>query len=75
MTDAALQRTVRRCTALVLLQLAVVSAQLYDALGGGGSTITTWTTLPLVVGALGYLFGSLLYTLVDGRGTAAADAA
>ena len=71
MTDAALQRTVRRCTALLLLQLGIVSAQLYDAFGSGGSTITTWTTLPLVVGALGYLFSSLLNTLVYGRETTA----
>ena len=69
MTDGALQRTVRRCTALLLLQLGIVSAQLYDALGGGGSTITTWTTRPLVVGSLGYLFGSLLHTLVYGGET------
>jgi hypothetical protein len=71
MTDGALQRTVRRCTALLLVQLGVVSAQLYDAFGDGGSTVTTWTTLPLVVAALAYLFGSLLYTLVQGPETAA----
>jgi len=74
MTDGALQRTVRRCTALLLIQLGIVSAQLYDAFGGGGSTVTTWTTLPLVVGALAYLLGSLLYTLIQGP-EAAADVA
>ena len=66
MPDAALRRTVRRCTALLLLQLAVVPAQLYDAFGGGGSTITTYTTLPLAVGAGGYLVVSLLHGLASG---------
>lgn len=63
MTGAPLRRTVRRCTALLLLQLAVVSAQLYEAFGGGGSTITTYTTLPLAGGAFCYLAVSLLYGL------------
>lgn len=59
MSDPALRRTVRRGFALVLVQLAVVSAQLYDAFGGGDDTITTFTSLPIAVGAVVYLLGSL----------------
>jgi hypothetical protein len=61
---AALQRTVRRSAALILVQLGVLSAQVY-AVAGSGSSIATYTTLPLSVGAVAYLFGSVAYGVLS----------
>jgi hypothetical protein len=61
-TTSALQRTVRRGVALLLLQLGAISAQLYEIEPGGSEgSVATFVTIPLFVGALLYLFGSLSY--------------
>jgi hypothetical protein len=57
---AALQRTVRRVGALLLLQLGAISAQLYGIAPGGAGSIATFVTIPLFVGALLYLLGSVV---------------
>ena len=62
MASPALQRTVRRGVALVLLQLGAISAQLYEIdPGGSEGSVATFVTIPLFVGALLYLLGSLGY--------------
>jgi hypothetical protein len=62
MASPALQRTVRRVVAVLLLQLGAISAQLYGLEPGGGEgSIATYITIPLFVGALLYLLGSLGY--------------
>jgi len=64
----ALQRTVRRVAALLLLQLGAVSAQLYEIDSGGEGSIATFVTVPLFVGAVLYLLGSVVWNLGDVRG-------
>jgi hypothetical protein len=61
--SSALQRTVRRVGAVLTLQLAVVSAQLFT-LQPTGESIATFVSLPLAVGAAVYLVGSGLRSLV-----------
>jgi len=62
MDTPALQRTVRRTVAVLLLQLGAISAQLYEIdPGGSEGSIATFITIPLFVGALLYLLGSLGY--------------
>ena len=62
MASTALQRTVRRGVAILLLQLGAISAQLYEIdPGGSEGSIATYITIPLFVGALLYLLGSLGY--------------
>jgi hypothetical protein len=62
MASPALQRTVRRGVALVLLQFGAISAQLYELEPRGSEgSIATYITIPLFVGALCYLLGSLGY--------------
>jgi len=60
MSSPALRRTCRRLTAVVLLQLGVISGQLFD-LGSndGGGSFATFLTLPIVAGAGLYLVGSV----------------
>jgi len=60
MDTPALQRTVRRTAAVLLLQLGAISAQLYEIdPGGSEGSVATFITIPLFVGALLYLLGSL----------------
>jgi hypothetical protein len=62
MDTPALQRTVRRTVAVLLLQLGAISAQLYEIdPGGSEGSIATFVTIPLSVGAALYLLGSLGY--------------
>ncbi|AXG05755.1 hypothetical protein DU500_04495 [Haloplanus rubicundus] len=62
MASPALQRTVRRGVALVLLQFGTISAQLYEIDSGGSEdSVATFVTIPLFVGSLCYLLGSLGY--------------
>jgi hypothetical protein len=64
----ALQRTVRRVVALLLLQLGAISAQLYEIEPGGSEgSIATFVTVPLFVGALLYLLGSAVRGFGDIR--------
>ena len=64
----ALRRTVRRVVALLLLQLGAISAQLYELEPGGSEgSIATFVTVPLFVGALLYLLGSVVRGLGDVR--------
>jgi len=67
MASPALQRTVRRGVALVLIQLGTVSAQLYELEPGGEGSIATFVTIPLFAGALPYLLCSLGDGAVRGR--------
>jgi hypothetical protein len=68
MPSPALQRTVRRGIALVLLQLGALSAQLYELEPGGDEgSVATFVTIPLFVGALLYLLGSLVYGALKPR--------
>ncbi|WP_276258231.1 hypothetical protein [Haloglomus litoreum] len=59
----ALQRTVRRVGAVLVLQLGVISAQLFT-LQPTRETIATFVSLPLAVCAGLYLLGSGLRSLV-----------
>ena len=68
MATPALRRTVRRATAVLLVQLAAISAQLYEIRPSGDGSIATFVTIPLVVGALCYLLGSVLYAGFRPRG-------
>jgi len=61
--SSALQRTVRRVGAILTLQLAVLSAQLFT-LQPTEESIATFVSLPLAVGAGCYLVGSVLRSLV-----------
>lgn len=61
--SSALQRTVRRVGAILTLQLAALSAQLFT-LQPTEETIATFVSLPLAVGAGLYLVGSGLRSLV-----------
>jgi hypothetical protein len=63
----ALQRTVRRVAALLLLQLGTISAQLYEIDSGGEGSIATFVAIPLFVGAFLYLLGSVVWNLEDLR--------
>lgn len=54
---ATVKRTVRRCTALVLVVLAVVSIQIE---GTTRTPAATFVALPALLGAACYLSGSLL---------------
>lgn len=60
MSSPALRRTCRRLTAVVLLQLGVISGQLFDlASNDGGGSFATFLTVPIVAGAALYLLGSV----------------
>jgi|GEM_PF-4076474 len=62
MATTALQRTVRRGIAVLIVQLGAISAQLYEIdPGGSEGSIATYITIPLFVGALLYLLGSVTY--------------
>jgi hypothetical protein len=61
MASPALQRTVRRGIALLIVQLGAVSAQLHGIEPGGDGSVATFVTIPLFVGAVVYLLGSLGY--------------
>jgi len=75
MASTALQRTIRRGVAILLLQLGAISAQLYEIdPGGSEGSIATYITIPLFVGALLYLLGSLGYGALRPR-TSEEDAA
>ncbi|WP_396613047.1 hypothetical protein ACH9L7_07225 [Haloferax sp. S1W] len=59
MSIPALQRTVRRGFALVIIQLGVMSGQLFS-IQRTDETIATFVTLPLVLGAAFYLLVSVV---------------
>lgn len=65
MASRALQRTVRRGIALLLVQLGAISAQLSEIRPGGDGGVATFVTIPLVVGALLYLVASLVRSLAE----------
>lgn len=75
MSDDALRRTLRRCTALLLVPLALRVLQFWHFHAENG---VDWRLLPepltvtlpglLLVGALAYLFGSALYGLQASEG-------
>ena len=68
MASTALQRTVRRGVAILLLQLGAIPAQLYGIdPGGSEGSIATFVTIPLFVGALLSPLGSLGYGAVRPR--------
>lgn len=73
MSSPALRRTCRRLTAVVLLQLGAISAQLFEAVPTDGTgSIATYVTIPVVVGSGLYLFGSLgrsFLRVADGEAT------
>lgn len=77
MSSPALRRTCRRLTAVVLLQLGAISAQLFEAVPTDGTgSIATYVTIPLFVGAGLYLVGSLgrsVLRMGDGEATTAKE--
>jgi hypothetical protein len=73
MASPALQRTVRRVVAVLLLQLGAISAQLYELEPGGSEgSVATYITIPLFAGALVYLRWSFGYGVVRGLNSDAA---
>lgn len=70
MADRALRRTVRRCTALVVLQLGAVAGAVFELPSIDNDTFAGLIAFLLSASALVYLVGSLLDGMSSGGSTA-----